>query len=81
MAVYRSELPLLHDDLFLTDGGIDRVSALTMPDAQDAVGIARAAGHAGLPVALSFTIDTDGRLPTGIGRIASRCLPQFGAAT
>ena len=33
--------------------------------AEEASGIARAAREAGMPVALSFTVETDGRLPTG----------------
>jgi S-methylmethionine-dependent homocysteine/selenocysteine methylase len=33
--------------------------------AEEAVGIARAARDAGMPVAISFTVETDGRLPTG----------------
>jgi len=32
---------------------------------EEAVGIVRAATRAGLPVAISFTVETDGRLPTG----------------
>jgi len=32
---------------------------------EEAVGIVRAATATGLPVALSFTVETDGRLPTG----------------
>ena len=31
----------------------------------EAIGIARAARAAGVPVAISFTVETDGRLPTG----------------
>jgi S-methylmethionine-dependent homocysteine/selenocysteine methylase len=43
----------------------DMVSAITMNYVQEAVGIARAAREAGMPVAISFTVETDGRLPTG----------------
>jgi homocysteine S-methyltransferase len=45
--------------------GADMVCAITMNYAEEAVGIARAAERAGMPVALSFTVETDGRLPTG----------------
>ena len=38
---------------------------LTMNYAEEAIGIARAAGAAGLPVSISFTVETDGRLPPG----------------
>jgi len=41
------------------------VTAITMTYAEEAIGIARAARAAGLPVAISFTLETDGRLPSG----------------
>jgi S-methylmethionine-dependent homocysteine/selenocysteine methylase len=43
----------------------DMVTAVTMTHAEEAIGIVRAARAAGLPVAISFTVETDGRLPTG----------------
>jgi S-methylmethionine-dependent homocysteine/selenocysteine methylase len=43
----------------------DMVSAITMTYPEEAVGIARAARAAGMPVAVSFTVETDGRLPNG----------------
>jgi S-methylmethionine-dependent homocysteine/selenocysteine methylase len=43
----------------------DMVCALTMNYVAEAVGIARAAQRVGMPVAISFTVETDGRLPTG----------------
>jgi homocysteine S-methyltransferase len=46
-------------------GGADLVTALTMSYAEEAVGLARAAGGHGLPAAVSFTVETDGRLPSG----------------
>ncbi len=45
--------------------GADMVTAITMTNTSEAIGIARAAQKAGMPVALSFTVETDGRLPTG----------------
>ncbi len=45
--------------------GADMVSAITMNYAEEAIGIAQAARDAGMPVAISFTVETDGRLPTG----------------
>jgi S-methylmethionine-dependent homocysteine/selenocysteine methylase len=43
----------------------DMVSAFTLNYANEAIGVARAAKAAGLPVVISFTVETDGRLPTG----------------
>jgi S-methylmethionine-dependent homocysteine/selenocysteine methylase len=43
----------------------DMVCAITMTYADEAIGIARAAQDAGLPAAISFTLETDGRLPSG----------------
>lgn len=43
----------------------DQVTALTITNAQEAIGIVRAAGAAGIPVAISFTVETTGLLPTG----------------
>ena len=43
----------------------DMVCAITMNYAAEAAGIARAARQAAMPVAISFTVETDGRLPTG----------------
>jgi len=43
----------------------DMACAITMNYAGEAAGIARAARREGMPVAISFTVETDGRLPTG----------------
>ena len=43
----------------------DLVSALTLNYADEATGIARAAAGAGIPAVISFTVETDGRLPSG----------------
>ena len=45
--------------------GVDMVSAITMTHVGEAVGIARAAKAVRLPVVVSFTVETNGRLPTG----------------
>ena len=43
----------------------DFSTALTMTNANEATGIARAARDCGIPVAIAFTVETDGKLPTG----------------
>lgn len=47
------------------DTAADMVTAITMNYADEATGIARAARAAAMPVVLSFTVETDGNLPTG----------------
>ncbi len=49
----------------LADTAIDLVTALTIAYAEEAIGLVRAARSHGLPVAVSFTVETDGRLPSG----------------
>ena len=45
--------------------GAEMITAITMTNVPEAIGIARAAEAAGLPSVLSFTLEADGRLPTG----------------
>ncbi|MDH3226781.1 MAG: homocysteine S-methyltransferase family protein [Thermoleophilia bacterium] len=47
------------------DTGIDFVAAITMTHAEETIGIVRAAQDTGVPVVVSFTVETDGRLPSG----------------
>jgi S-methylmethionine-dependent homocysteine/selenocysteine methylase len=42
------------------------MTAVTMNYVEEAIGVANAATTAGLPVAVSFTVETDGRLPSGM---------------
>ncbi|MBA2356251.1 MAG: homocysteine S-methyltransferase family protein [Luteitalea sp.] len=49
----------------LAGSSADLVTAFTLNYVDEAIGIARAARHADMPVVLSFTVETDGRLPTG----------------
>lgn len=44
----------------------DMVSAFTLCYAEEAVGIVRAARRYNMPVVVAFTVETDGRLPTGM---------------
>jgi S-methylmethionine-dependent homocysteine/selenocysteine methylase len=57
----------------------DMVTATTMNYTEEAVGIARAAAAAGMPVALSFTVEADGRLPTG--QTLRRAVEEVDSAT
>ena len=43
----------------------DMVTAITMTNANEAIGVVRAAAANAMPVVISFTVETDGRLPTG----------------
>ncbi len=43
----------------------DMVTAITMSYLEEAVGITRAAKVSGMPVVISFTAETDGKLPSG----------------
>jgi S-methylmethionine-dependent homocysteine/selenocysteine methylase len=47
------------------DTEADMLTAITMTYAAEAIGVTRAAQAADLPVVISFTVETDGRLPTG----------------
>jgi S-methylmethionine-dependent homocysteine/selenocysteine methylase len=47
------------------EAGADMVTAITMTNTPEAIGVTRAARAAGMPVVISFTVETDGRLPTG----------------
>jgi S-methylmethionine-dependent homocysteine/selenocysteine methylase len=49
----------------LRDAGADLVSAFTMTNANEAQGVALAAKDANMPCVISFTVETDGRLPAG----------------
>lgn len=63
----------------LAEAGADLVSAVTMTHAEEAIGVARAAQAAGIPYILSFTVETDGNLPSGQG--LQEALAEVEAAT
>ncbi len=50
---------------WLAETDIDMVTALTFTQSDEAIGAVRAARSAGLPIVVSFTVETDGKLPTG----------------
>ena len=47
------------------ESGAHQVCALTLTDPGEAIGVVRAADSFRLPVAIGFTVETDGRLPDG----------------
>lgn len=49
----------------LARAGADMIGALTITNIPEAIGIARAAKALAIPAYISFTVETDGRLPTG----------------
>ncbi len=64
------------------DAGADLATALTMTNVEEAVGIVRAAQKAGIASVISFTMETDGRLPTGeaLGDAIARTDAETGGA-
>jgi S-methylmethionine-dependent homocysteine/selenocysteine methylase len=49
----------------LVDAGVDQVSALTFTYPDEAIGFVRAAAALTTPAVVSFTVETDGNLPSG----------------
>ncbi len=49
----------------IVDTAADLITGLTITYAEEAIGIVRAATGVGMPVVISFTVETDGRLPSG----------------
>lgn len=49
----------------LAAGGADLVAAYTLTSVAEAIGLALAADQVGVDVGISFTVETDGRLPDG----------------
>ena len=49
----------------LAVAGVDQITAITMTSGAEAMGVARAAARAGRASVISFTVETDGNLPSG----------------
>jgi len=71
---YQAGAPMTGDDAArvhlpqaraLAEAGVDLLTAITMTTSGEAIGVARAAQQLGLPCAIAFTVETDGRLPSG----------------
>ena len=62
--------------------GADMLSAITMTYPEEAIGVARAAAEAGIPSAIAFTVETDGKLPNGeaLGDAIERTDAETGGA-
>jgi len=50
---------------WLVETEIDMITAMTFTQSDEAIGVVRAARAVGLPVVVSFTVETDGKLPNG----------------
>jgi S-methylmethionine-dependent homocysteine/selenocysteine methylase len=63
--------------------GADLMTALTFTGAGEAIGFVRAVRDAGVPVAVGFTVETDGRLPDGttlrdaVARVDAAAAPDY----
>jgi S-methylmethionine-dependent homocysteine/selenocysteine methylase len=64
------------------DTAADLVTGVTLTYVAEAIGIARAATAAGVPVVISYTVETDGRLPSGqqLGDAIAECDDATGGA-
>jgi len=58
-ALHRSQIEVLQRS------GVEMLSAMTITNVAEAIGIALEARDVGLPLTISFTVETDGRLPSG----------------
>lgn len=65
MTVDEAEAYHSHQADILASAGVDMLTAITMTNVPEAIGVTRAARQSATPVAISFTVETDGRLPTG----------------
>ncbi len=50
---------------WLAETEVDMVTATTFTQSDEAIGVVQAARSADLPIVISFTVENDGRLPTG----------------
>ena len=66
-AMSESEAEDYHQQQVRTFAGTaaDLVTAITMNYVEEAIGVTRAARAASMPAVISFTVETDGKLPTG----------------
>jgi homocysteine S-methyltransferase len=65
MSVDEAQAYHAHQARIFHSAGVDLVTAITMTNVPEATGLVLAAKGLSVPVAVSFTVETDGRLPTG----------------
>ena len=65
MSVDQAQTYHAHQASLLASAGADLLTGITMTNVPEAIGLTRAAQALAIPVAISFTVETDGRLPTG----------------
>ena len=65
MSIEEAEVYHSQQASVLAAAGADMLTGITMTNIPEAIGLARAARALEAPVAISFTVETDGRLPTG----------------
>ena len=53
----------------LSQTSVDLITAITLTNVEEAIGITRASNAVNLPLVISFTVETDGKLPTGIEKV------------
>lgn len=67
----------------LAEAGVDLITATTMNYVEEALGVAHACIDAGVPFAIGFTVETDGRLPSGqtlrsaIEQVDAEAAPEY----
>jgi homocysteine S-methyltransferase len=49
----------------MADAGVDLVTSFTFSYVEEGIGVAAAAAERGVPAVVGFTVETDGRLPSG----------------
>lgn len=77
----RQEAALYHTPQIasMAAAGAEMITAITMTNVPEAIGVATAAREVGLPSVISFTLETDGKLPTG--QALGEAIAEVDAAT
>ena len=62
---------------WLADTNVDMISAYTFIQAREAIGAVKAAQNHKIPIVISFTVETDGNLPSGQSLIDAICTVDY----